>query len=322
LRKLGVKRPVVEDVLDRAHTDGRETIDPHAVGHLDTPAERAALRFVLFTYVPTYASLMYVPHVWSDAGRSLKEWIVAQYAAAVDSEDARRREQALYSLQVDFFEVPERAVFVFPRLLKQVRRRGELLSASGPVPWACKRAAYEEAALMPSLHAGLAAGIAGSFFDVYGSVEPVEARALVRKIQVRDEQVRASLESVLTQPARWTLLAVTTVDQRDPRWTRWLHSGRPETTSYLVRLEAEGRMGPWVYGSQLVHQGREIGRLVHWGFPFDPEIPHRTFHPEHLRIVGEHAAGSVLFRVHGSAELAKSALGQAVESWPPGLFEP
>jgi len=35
----------------------------------------------------------------------------------IDGGDAQQREAALYSLWVDYFEVPERAAFVFPRLL-------------------------------------------------------------------------------------------------------------------------------------------------------------------------------------------------------------
>ena len=170
------------------------------------------------------------------------------------------------------------------------------------------RAASEAAALLPLLHGPLASGLVHSFFDVFGSVEPLEARELFRKITVRDEQVRAALERVL--------------DEKDPRWTKWLHAGRPEAASYLALLEAEGPLGPWVYGSQLIHEGRELGRLVHWAFPFDPEISHQTFSAGLRKDASANPANRVLFRVHGSPGIARDALGAAVESWPPGLFEP
>jgi hypothetical protein len=75
-RKLGVERQRVEATLDIAHSEGRETIDPHHLLPGESTAEQAVTYILVFKYVPTYASLMYVSHCWSKAGRSLKEWWV------------------------------------------------------------------------------------------------------------------------------------------------------------------------------------------------------------------------------------------------------
>ena len=313
VRKLRVQRAEVETTLRIAAAGGDlRSIDPHDLQPGESAAERAVTYILTATYVPTYASFMYVVHVWNGAGRSLKEWIVAQYAQLIDGSDERQREAALYSLWVDYFEVPERAAFVFPRLLAQVRRRADLLVSSGPIAWAAKRAAYQAAARDPALHAALARGLAGSFFDVFGSVEPVEARDLFTAITVEDLEVRAALQRVTTEPTRWRVLAVIRVDESDERWRRWLHAG--SGTSFLVRLQALGRPR-WVPGSELVHNGHVIGRLRHWGFPFDAAIRHEV-----QGSLGEVAGATVvLFRVEGDAAAVRAALGDDVEAWPFGL---
>jgi hypothetical protein len=315
-RKLGVERQSVETTLDIAHTAGRETIDPHSLLPGESTAERAVTYILVFKYVPTYAALMYVSHCWSKAGRSLKEWIVQQYACIIDYGDDRQRKEALYSLWVDFFEVPPRARFVFPRLFKAVRRRADLLAYSGPVPWAVKRDAYSKAAQDPALHAGLASGLAGSFFDVYGSVNAVEARDLFGAITVEDQEVREALQKIITQPIRWTVLAVVKVDERDDRWTKWLPAESHYEPSFLMLLRSTGeRQGWWVPSSELLHEGRPIGRLRHYGFPFDREIPHKVYGALEEQTPGK----TVLFRVEGSASSARSAIGSDIEAWPPGL---
>jgi hypothetical protein len=315
-RKLGVERQRVEATLDIAHSEGRETIDPHHLRPGKSTAEQAVTYILVFKYVPTYASLMYVSHCWSKAGRSLKEWIVQQYAYSIDYGDDRQRKEALYSLWVDFFEVPPRAQLVFPRLLKAVRRRADLLAYSGPVPWAVKRDAYHKAAQDPALHAGLASGLAGSFFDVYGSVNAVEARDLFGAITVDDQEIREALQKIITQPIRWTVLAVVKVDERDDRWTKWLPAEGQHEPSFLMLLRSTGgRHGWWVPSSELLHEGRPIGRLRHYGFPFDREIPHKVYGTLEEETPGK----AVLFRVEGSATSARSAIGSDIEAWPPGL---
>jgi hypothetical protein len=286
--------------------------DPHDLPHLDSAAERAAYYLLLSQAAPSYGAFMYVVHQWDDAGRSLKEWLVAQYALIIDEGSEAWQKAALYSLWVDFFEVPRRAEFVFPRLWKAVRRSSALLGASGPVPWRTKERVYREAAADPQLWAGLARGIAGSFFDVFGDVDPPAARELLGRIAVDDARLRAALTQVTTEPMRWQLVGlVFIVDERDERWTRWLH-GESSGRSFLASLRPLTERRGWVPRSELVHRGAPIGRLVHYGFPFDRAIRHR--------VAGEvDVEGAVLFRVDGDPTSARNALGEEVESWPAGL---
>lgn len=317
-RRLNIRRVEVEAALDQTASSREEwqAIDPHALYPPERPAERAAAYLLLATYVPTYATFMYVAHEWDKANRSLKEWITCQYASLVG--DSATREAALYSLWVDFFEVPDRAKFMFPRLLKMLPRQQwpELLGASGPVPWEAKRSAYQAAAGDPSLHAGLARGLAGSFYDVYGSVEPVEARDLFRSIVVDDESLRAALDRITAQPTRWQLVAVVDVDETDERWCKWLPRRGRADRSFLLFLRALDSFHHWVYGSELVHHGRRIARLVHHSFPFDRAILHKI----EGSLDDQGQGYSVLFRAEGDPAAARSAVGDIVEAWPPGLY--
>ena len=309
-RRLGVQRREVEAALDPGDDADRSSIDTHDVRPPDSLAARAVTYIALFPDVPNYASLMYVVHTWSRAGRSLKEWIVAQYATMLDGDDARQREAALYSLWVDYFEVPERAAFFFPRLLRMSTRIAELLVGSGPVPWAVKREHYLAAVATPSLHASLALGIARSFHDFFGSVNPVEARALVGQIEVADPQVRAALDDAFA-PTRWEVQGVATVDESDERWRRWLHASSDEP-SFLIAMRARGRRDPWVPRSEVWLGAALVGRLVHCAIPFDHAIRHQ--------VTG--SLEGVLFRIEGDRALAREAIGREVEVWPAGLFEP
>src|SRR4051812_24053570 len=76
VRKLRVQRTEVETTLRIATTgDAPSSIDPHDLRPGGSAAEHAVTYILAATYVPTYASLMYVVHVWNSASRSLKEWI-------------------------------------------------------------------------------------------------------------------------------------------------------------------------------------------------------------------------------------------------------
>lgn len=308
VRRIGVDRPYRrEDENDREYW---QDIDPHDFIPGSSPAEHIVEYMELAWHKPSYDALMYVPHRWREASRVLKEWLVAAYATMIDEGAAQHREAALYSLWVDFFEVPERAAFVFPRLWKRVQHRDELLEASGPVPWEHKRSAYRAAAADPALHASLARGLGGSFYDVYGQVEPVEALALFRSIVVEDASVRRALESILFEPTRWRVVGVVVVDESDPRWRKWVPEGA--APSFLAEL-APQTSPRWVKRSDLLHRERWVGRLLHSGFPFDEEIRHQREAVPHAE------PDTVLFRIEGYVAAARAALGSVVDAWPPGL---
>jgi hypothetical protein len=250
---------------------------------------------------------MYVAHVWDRAGRSLKEWIVTQYAELIAGTEAQR-EAAMYSLWVDYFEVPKRAAFVFPRLLAQVQQRDVLLASSGPVPWAGKRAAYAAAAREPQLHAALAHGLVGSFYDIYGDVDPVEAKALFEAIVVAEDDVRTALERAIGQPTRWYLRGLIRVDEQDPRWRKWLPADAEP--GYLIALEDHAEPTR-LWKVELFHEGRRLGRLRHGSFPFDAGIAHS--------VEGSVDGKVTLHRIEGDPAPARRALGAVVDGWQPGL---
>lgn len=314
VRKLGVRRKELEVEFERAADEagGPDRIDSFQPGA--STAEAVAARFLLYPRVPTYATLLYVTHNWSSANRSLKEWIVCQFATLIAG---GQREAAIYTLWVDYFEVPERAAFVFPRLLRLVPRLawGPVLGASGPVPWPVKREAYHAAARDPALHAGLARGLAGSFYDGYGSVEPVQARDLLRAITVEQEDVRVALEAVTTRPTRWELLAVIEVDSSDPRFARWVPEERRAELTFLALMRRTSELRVWVPGAEIFSDGEPIGRLVHWSFPFDAEVRHLVYGAW----AGPNLIETVLFRVEGDARVARARIGRGVEAWPAGL---
>lgn len=311
VRRLGVSRDDVECWLDIAAGEGaREDIDPHHLQPGSAAAEQVVTHVLLAHYVPTYASLMYIAHRWDDASRSLKEWIVTAYAQFIEYGDERHREAALYSLWCQYFEVPARAAFVFPRLIRQLYRVGVLLEASGPVPWEVKRAIYLEASRDPELHASLAIGLASSFYDAFGSVEPVEARALAEAIEIEDDSVKKELASIFETPTRWRITGVVDVNQLDPRWRAWLPDDAGP--SFLIRLSALDRP-IWVRGSELWHGSRLLGALLHFGFPFDPAIRHRRWD---VPFVG---STPLLFRIEGELPAVRDALGAEVDAWPSGL---
>jgi len=318
LRRLGVDRHDVDFALDyapRAEGDPRR-VDAHGVTPRGNAATHAATYFLLADRQPSYAALMYVTHRWGDANRTLKEWIVRQFANLIER-GGEWREETLYLLWVDFFEVPERARFVFPRLLKALEPRDwpEVIAASGPVPWDVKAGIYRGLVAEPAMQESLAKGICFSFHDVYGSADAIEARALYRRLTVADAEVKAALERVLGRPAPWRVRAVISVDQRDPRWSKWIPTTQRDEASFLILLQPLGAQDAWMKTAELILDHRRIATLAHWGFPFDRAIRHQVKgdwqDPE--------PNGSILFRALGSIGVARGAVGRVVEAWPAGL---
>lgn len=309
LAAIGVDHAVVDEELGVAlSASGAAEVDPHALDLAGTPAEIAAAWVLLHQDYPSYGPLMYLRFVWSDASEVLRGWIVRQFAAMLTHGPRPVAESCEYGLWVDYFETPSDAPEVFASMAAQIphSRWHRLLSAAGPVPWSVKRDCFLEATEIPSLHAALATGIAGSFYDVFGDVDAVEAARLLERIIVADDDLRATLIEATTLPLRLRTGSVIIVD--DPAWE---YPG-----SFLLdAVVSPGGRRSWVPGSELVADGTVYGRLVHWNCPFDGTSAHRVFPGR--RLDGDRG----LHRVEADLEHAEALVDRELEAWPPGLRE-
>ncbi|MEU4331050.1 hypothetical protein [Nonomuraea dietziae] len=132
-------------------------------------------------------------------------------------EASRPAEPITYSLWVDWFEDRATAAAAFGEVLGDevetlrahgrldeltvdplFRRARRVLEISGPVPWETKHPVYQAVAALPELHPALFTGLLGSYHDVYGSLEPEAALALLRRLDLpQDTTHLASLRAVL-----------------------------------------------------------------------------------------------------------------------------
>ncbi|MFI0448311.1 hypothetical protein [Actinomadura sp. 6N118] len=290
-------------------TDAHDEFNPHGLNLLGTDAENAAAWVLLHQMFPSYGILMYLRMCWLHGDHVLQDWIVRQFAAMLMHGPGPVAESAEYGLWVDYFESRE-ASRVFTALTLQLPRShwDRLISGAGPVPWEAKRHVFREAAEIPALHPALARGLAGSFYDVYGEVDAVDASALVELITVADEDLLEALTEATTQPLRLRTGSAMVVDESDPGW--------PHPGSFLLRAVVRSPRSRWVGRSELVADGRVYGRLVHWDFPFDAsKIAYRTV------VAPEPEGRIVLFRVEGAPEHAELLVNRDLEAWPPGLRE-
>jgi hypothetical protein len=302
LPAIGVDRATVDATLG---SSGTGVIDPHALSFAGEPAAVAAAWVLLHQDHPSYAALMYLRHVWLSAGPALRAWIVRQFAAMLLHGPAPVAASAGYGLWVDYFETPRDAPEVFTGLAAQLPHTHwpRLLGAAGPVPWAVKRERFLEAADDPALHDDLAAGIAGSFFDVYGDVDAVDAARLLRRLTITDDNLRAALVEATTEPLRLRSGSVIVVE--DPAWQ---HPG-----SILLSATVSGGRWRFAPGSDLVADGTVYGRMMHWAFPFDGTPAHRV-------IPGRPLDGHPhLHRIETTPQHAEALVDRDLELWLPGL---
>lgn len=171
-RRLGVRRP--EEAREIRGRSGRAEAQR---------AQRAAEALVGFMAAPAYGRLL-GSLGWQQAKRPLRVWLVRQFAAILGAGSEAQRAAVLYMLGVDFFAVPGRAGFVFPRLERMLvgAAWAPVLAISTWVPWSVKRAAYRRAAQQPGLHAVLAEVLRSSVAE--GEADVVEASAIGREIGV------------------------------------------------------------------------------------------------------------------------------------------
>ncbi|WP_331766222.1 hypothetical protein [Embleya sp. NBC_00896] len=127
-------------------------------------------------------------------------------------EAPRVSEAVTYSLWVDWFEDRSTAATAFAEVLGRdidqltkassdalLRRARRVLECSGPVPWPAKQATYAVAARLPVLRAALFKGLLTSYHDIYGSLEPDTALALIAELDLpADTEHLAALRTVLT----------------------------------------------------------------------------------------------------------------------------
>ena len=311
LANIGLDRPGVDADVNAvlATTDAHSEFDPHGLNLFGTDAEIAADWVLLHQWFPSYGILMYLRMCWSHGDHALQDWIVRQFAAMLMYGPAPVADSAEYGLWVDYFESPE-ASQVFTALTLQLpgSHWDRLISGAGPVPWDAKHQAFQEAAEVPALHLALARGLAGSFYDVYGDVDAVDAAVLLNRLTIADEALLAALTEATTQPLRLRSGSAVIVEESDAGW--------PHPGSFLLRAAVRGSRSRWVRQSELVADGRVYGRLAHWDFPFDPtKIAHR------LVAAPEPEGRVVLFRVEGPPEHAELLVNRELEAWPPRLRE-
>ncbi|MBF9129210.1 hypothetical protein I0C86_09510 [Plantactinospora sp. S1510] len=310
LATIGVDRKVLDDELAVAIRDSESIageVDPHSLDFSGEPAQVAAAWILFHQHHPSYGALMYLGHVWSSAEQTLRDWVVRQFAAMLVHGPGPVAASGEYGLWVDYFEAWSEAPGVFTSLAAQTPHScwHRLLSAAGPVPWTAKRDYFLEAAEIPELHTALAEGISGSFYDIYGNVDAVEAAHLLDRITVADDDLRDALVEATTQPLRLRSGSVIVVD--DPTWR---YPG-----SLLVHATVSGGRWRWVPGSELVADGTVYGRLVHRGFTLDGRLSHQVFQGRPLD--GHHR----LHRVEAVPEHAEALVDRELEAWPPGLRE-
>lgn len=284
-------------------------LNVHALRPDGSRAEVAAFWMLLFLEIPTYATLMNLRlDCWIDGDLALKEWICRQYATVLLHGSQKQRDAIRYSLWVDYFEDPVDAPIMFARLLAAMpfEHTADVLLSSGPIPWSVKREAYMRAVRVPSLHAALATGLVGSFYDFYGQVDAFEARALFQQITVEDADERAALIDATTEPLRLWIYEVDVIDDTDPQWA---HPG-----SFVMAAVLLNKRRRWVYGAKIHADGLCWGRLVHYLFPSPAGIAHRA-----VRASEPPPGDPFTYRVEGDAERATALVGRVVEAWPEGL---
>jgi hypothetical protein len=302
---LGVDRAGLDGELADALDTGTEQVDPHSLDLAGEPAYVAAAWILFHQSHPSYGALLYLRFAWSDADQASRDWIVRQFAAMLIHGPAPVAESAEYGLWVDYVETPSDAPEVFDGLTAQLPHSHwhRLLSASGPIPWTVKRSRFQEAGDIPTLHGALAQGLAGSFYDVYGDVDAVEAAQLLKRITVDDAELMAALVEATTQPLMLRAGGAIIVD--DASW--------PYPGSFLLDAEVSSGRWRWVPGSELVADGTVLGRMEHWDFPLDRTLARRAIAGR--KLTGHHA----FHRVEAAPEHLRSLVNRDLESWPPGL---
>lgn len=182
---------------------------PHDLAHPiwfedDRPiAERFTWGLRLLREMPCYASAMYASGELDKVTTVERGPWWAGCAELLDSPDPALADPVGYWLWVDVFERPALAVEAWlsltgPPPIPDIRLR-RLLALSGPVPWRTKAPLLHQLASQPQWHGAVLEALVGAAFDIYGSVDPLEARQLLQRTgEAADAQLVALLRERLS----------------------------------------------------------------------------------------------------------------------------
>ncbi|MFJ8039446.1 hypothetical protein ACIRBX_02895 [Kitasatospora sp. NPDC096147] len=174
-------------------------------------AGRLAVAFGLLDLLDDYWVTCEIRFAHQGAGGPLPtDALWAGYRRRLEAD--RDPEPVTYSLWVAWFEDRTTSANAFAEVLGNdlarivtapsaplLRRAARVLACSGPVPWAVKQPAYATALRCAGLHEPLFQGLLTSYHDVYGSLEPAPALALLDRLALPPDTPHLhALRTVLT----------------------------------------------------------------------------------------------------------------------------
>jgi hypothetical protein len=136
--------------------------------------------------MPCYGNTMYIKLSHERFKRAEKRTFWDAWRAALDSDDDRLAEPAVYSLWVDFFEDRSTVKEAWREMTTAPteRRLERLLEASGPVPWRLKEALFEQIWREPRWHPFIFRALKGSAFEYFGDFDARAAERWLRRLQL------------------------------------------------------------------------------------------------------------------------------------------
>ena len=172
----------------------------------DAPiGERLQMALRLYAEMPCYANTLALHAFQHEFGEPQRRALWDAYRAWLSCDDDRLADPIAHSLWVDFFEdeaTVEEAWREVTRtdVVPWERRVARVLQVAGPVPWHCKAALLHELAGDPRHHHAVFAALAGSAFDLLGTLGPDAGALLDRLALPEDTPDLAALRARLAQP--------------------------------------------------------------------------------------------------------------------------
>lgn len=133
---------------------------------------------------------MYVTHLYSEMSSDHKDFLWAKFRQYLSDQREHVANPVGYTLWCDYFEDPARVQDAWDAMIRnpindlQIRR---ILDASGPVPWKLKSSLFRALLSDGKWHHHIFLSIYHSKHDVYGDVDDVEARTILRVLNLPDE---------------------------------------------------------------------------------------------------------------------------------------